>query len=1114
MSGSTIGGIAGGIIGFVVSGFNPAGAQWGFMIGSAVGAIVDPEKIEGPRLKDASNQTANDGIPRAYGYGRFPCTGNIIWRDVVKEVKNTEGGKGGPEVTTYTYTRSYAIAACKGPISGFLIIKRNGKIVYDTRPDSELTALGYTSEQISETRAAQAKFMEVATLYYGDQTSPDPTMVAVKGAGNVPNYTGTAYIVLTDDETREGEIAQYEFVVADCGERHEDNSQPAYILVTGDSLETGGPYAAYAQAAEVPEFTPIPRSSGLDVIGIPGYYADENARRWVVASFHTARVGVDFEEWQTIPCDLQAVGEPVGGPDGWLLNGTDGPTVFDRVAVADHPPTSFDIYRFTTTGAYASPHGEEAYGTFQAGGDYYMDVDYRGVLVRTPILSGTPLLAVGNRTDGIVAFNDMIWWNGALVANVSVTLGNIHQIRRSHDRGVTWPEILLSVEGETIIPGQLAASDTRLLCLSALSQYVWTSDDGFATRRATGLQRGAQAAGRQIKYTAGRFFIVGRIEFDDTQTRMLSTVDGITFSEFATIPVRTYRGLACSDPAAEGGLIPIPDAPGYYIDPETGLIEGPPGTSIDSCTPTLGSIVAAQCAKRGVTTVDVSELTDPVTGYRVASVTSPQQNIAGLMPAFFFDSSQFDGTIHFPKRGGEPTFHIPYSELVERTDGTGIPLQWVRKQEPELLRKQTVGYIDPATTFTATTQQWERRAGTVQAQGESTLEIPVVGQADWAAQVAEKSGKVAWAESTEGSFHLTRAWAKLVTAAVGTIEDVDGTIHIIRIERIQDDGGIRMLDVRKTRASAYESTAEGAQKPLPLFPGSNIRGPTLHAVMNMPAALDQYDRPGLTWAAAGMTDGWVGARLQVLRAGEWVTLGDINTPGSVGTLASDLPAHSGDIDTANVLRIRMDDPLSSVTFTQLLNERNPVAILRDDHTVEVVQFQDAVQDSEGVWECTKLIRGNLDTNTTAHAAGATVVAMEGGIQFVDLRPDDLGKTLTFRVVSLGTDPDAAPTFSITLNYIWSSTEWPVAYLEVEKDGDDFNLSWIERRRLGTDATPIRSGNWEGYAVSYEYSGGSGEVTVTDPTHSFTLPGATDVDFTVAQINRLTGRGPETTVNHE
>lgn len=1106
MSGSTIGGIAGGIIGFFVGG--PAGAQWGFMIGSAVGAIVDPEKIEGPRLKDASNQTANDGIPRAYGYGRFPCTGNVIWRDVVKEVKNTEGGKGGPEVTTYTYTRSYAIAACKGPISGFLIIKRNGKIVYDTRPDSELTALGYTSQQISETRAAQAKFMEVATLYYGDQTSPDPTMVAVKGAGNVPNYTGTAFIVLTDDETREGEIAQYEFVVADCGERTDDFTPPAILLVAGDKIVDDGPVMAIADATATPVFTGIPVASGADVelavpaaahgiihaIGADGSrYTTDRGVTWLTGSAPFPRPPRSLE----------------GGPGGWAL-------VDSLFGGGDTPARCYDIDPTSYVGGDIVGTGSVYFVKHTAG---YWWTDTQGHLYRADTLAQSIWQDIaGAYQDNIYAYVDVEAHAGSLFAIVHIGLTrDFDQIRRSDDGGATFPHVVLSVPNTDIHlrPRYLQSNGEHLIAITENSAYAWTSADGYSEPHETGLANLTQSVvGRTIRATAERFFFLGRNPDTLNQAALAISEDGIDFGPIVSIPLVSATGMALLDQSAGSTLVPIPDSPGFYIDSRTSEIVGPPGTSIDSCTPTLGSIVAAQCAKRNVTAVDVSELTDPVTGYRVASVTSPQQNIAGLMPAFFFDSSQFDGTIHFPKRGGEPTFHIPYSELVERTDGTGIPLQWVRKQEPELLRKQTVGYIDPATTFTATTQQWERRAGTVKAQGESTLEIPVVGQADWAAQVAEKSGKVAWAESTEGSFHLTRAWAKLVTAAVGTIEDVDGSIHIIRIERIQDDGGIRMLDVRKTRASAYESTAEGAQKPLPLFPGSNIRGPTFHAVMNMPAALDQYDRPGVTWAAAGMTDGWVGARLQVLRAGEWVTLGDINTPGSVGTLASDLAAHSGDIDTANVLRIRMDDPLSSVTFTQLLNERNPVAILRDDHTVEVVQFQDAVQDSDGVWNCTTLIRGNLDTETTSHVSGATVVAMEGGIQFVDLRPDDLGKTLTFRVVSLGTDPDAAPTFSITFNYIWSSTEWPVAYLEVEKDGDDFNLSWIERRRLGTDATPIRSANWDGYAVSYEHAGGSGEVTVTDPAHTFTLPGATDVDFTVAQINRLTGRGPETTVNHE
>src|SRR5690606_20020644 len=247
--------------------------------------------------------------PLIYGYGDFPCAGNVTWVDEVKEHRNKESAKGGPEQITYTYTISYMVVVCKGEISGLKLVRRNGKIVYDARTDAELSALGYSSQDIAETRAAQANFQERATIYYGTQDQmPDPTMVAVKGAGNVPAYTGVAYIVMKDDETREGEYAQFEFVVANCGERHEDNSQPAYILVTGAPLSEGAPVAAYAAAAEVPEFVAIPQSSGLDVPGIPGYYANENGRRWVVAGFHTARVGIGLDEsWVTIPSALQAL---------------------------------------------------------------------------------------------------------------------------------------------------------------------------------------------------------------------------------------------------------------------------------------------------------------------------------------------------------------------------------------------------------------------------------------------------------------------------------------------------------------------------------------------------------------------------------------------------------------------------------------------------------------------------------------------------------------------------------------------------------------------------------------------------------------------------------------
>src|SRR5690606_38611580 len=237
VSGSTIGGIVGAGIGYFLAPYTGGmSVQWGWMIGSAIGGIVDPERIEGPRLGEARTQTSSDGVPLIYGYGDFPCAGNVTWVDEVKEHRNKESAKGGPEQITYTYTISYMVVVCKGEISGLKLVRRNGKIVYDARTDAELTALGYSSQDIAETRAAQANFQERATIYYGTQDQmPDPTMVAVKGAGNVPAYTGVAYIVMKDDETREGEYAQFEFVVANCGERTE-GSMGGRIVVTGGGV--------------------------------------------------------------------------------------------------------------------------------------------------------------------------------------------------------------------------------------------------------------------------------------------------------------------------------------------------------------------------------------------------------------------------------------------------------------------------------------------------------------------------------------------------------------------------------------------------------------------------------------------------------------------------------------------------------------------------------------------------------------------------------------------------------------------------------------------------------------------------------------------------------------
>lgn len=1103
-NGAQIGGVIGAAVGAYFGG--PQGAQLGYMIGSTVGGYIDPAQVFGPRMTDASTQTAMDGVPRTYGYGTFPTTGNLIWCSELKERKKTESSKGAPtETVTYHYFRSYAIAVCEGPahgngIAGYRIVKRNGKVVYDTRTDAELTGLGYTPNQIAETRAAQAKWLTKATFYYGvaDQ-EPDPTIQAVKGADETPGYSYTAYMVVRNEELTEthGAVPQYEFIVSVCGARTDVSGD---ILITGSSIS--GPKFCKLDAADM-EFTTIQPDTGADLDdGIAG----NDGSKWCVVGYDGSRTASTLDDdWVEGDAPSAAFSEIY--PDGsgqWIA--TSGADVYGSVS------GSFTFIDRTATDPAAQSALSSAYRTIKRGLYYYSLADQHLFRCMNPRFDTWDLLFHWNLDSTARLISDLEWYQGQLHAVAIVSGTTTYGVCRSDDEGISWPleNIIFSSPSPTDQPIRFAnvAGDMAVYCYggSLRSQrFGWEVIPTGIAGVTSGSDIPLFADLRQRKLShGGKLYLLGAgIDSDKLVTYQPGT--GVV-----SAPIQLPITGAVSIVASNIGMIgePIPDAPGYYVNPITGEIYGPTGTTISQCAPDLAEIVEDQCALRDVTTVDVSELDQPVLGFRIANTSSPQKNILAAQPGYFFDSSEFDGLLHFPRRGGDDSFHIPFADMCPREPDT---IQWERTQEAELLRKITFTYFDPRATYTPTSQTGERRAGTTQAMGESASQLPLVGTGEWAAQAADINLKAAWAEPDECTFPVSLDWAELVTAAVGTIEDERGTIHRVRIADIKDDGLQRMVTARRTDAAAYRSNAAGKPVPLPTFPGSDLRGPTTWGLLNMPAVLDTHDRPGVYWGATGAFSAWAGAVLQVLRAGEWLTIAETVAGATVGTLAADLAYHAGDYDTVNTLSLRINSTLESVSPAQLLTERNPLAIAYDDGTVEVVQFQDAEIDTDGVWHCTTLLRRRLNTRAALHGTGARVLALDSTLQFVDLRPDDLGKTLSFRVVGAGTDPDTATPFTMTFDRIWSSTEWEVAELYVERDGDDFSLSWIPRHRLGTDVSPLRSANWDGYLVRWQHSDQFFEEVITATSKTYTLPGASDVTFTVAQLNRLTGAGPETTV---
>lgn len=1095
MSRSTIGGVVGAVIGFVVSGYNPAGAQLGWVIGSGIGALTDNTKTYGPRAGDASQQTSQDGTICTYGYGEFATTGVILWRDERKEKEN-EQGKGGPKNVTYSYTWTYAIGVCKGPIGGYLIIKRNGTVVFDARSNAELTAIGYTASQIEETRAAQTKFLKYAKFYLGtDDQMPDPSIQAVKGVNNVPAYRGRAYIVMTDDPVTDdgAAIPNYEFVVASCGEGEAHVADGSGILITGGGTT---PFITAAPTA-VPEFVAIPTSTGADEqaaacsVNEDGLFIAVSANKILYSTSITTL-------WNSVdtPYAEYAGRFGVHGPDGWLLQysatGHAGP-----IARASSTPTDADLITINIAGGATR---DSLSMIARTGGLYYGCVGFEStqVLLACPSITGEWVVLTTTATSipdgsghGIRFFHDIVEFEDNLYASVFVAGGGGYidsvgqQVRRSLDGGATWPDLIVDGGADATTPLQLCVGDTALLVVNSNVESVYTSADGFSELHTTGISRNSEPLprnekeGRFVARSSGRFYIMG-------DTGVVSTTNGTSFSAIAPYPA-TFN-VPISIAAHDAGVVgrPIPDAPGHYVDPISGGITGGANSAggLQPCEITLDEVVLDQCAIRSVTRVDATQLEDDIVrGFRVATQTSPKDNIRSLQGSYFFDASDYDGYLHFVKRPQPDTFLITTDDLVETGDK---PIQWEITKENDLLRKVSVSYFDPQTNYTITSQDFERAIVTIKAQGEGVFDSALTASKDFTKQMAEKSVLVAWAERYMATVKVRLNHAARVTGEWGKLQDKDGQLHTVRITHIKNEGVTRQLTLRKTRRSAYSSRAIGLASPNPTFPGSGIRGPNVSVIMNMPGLRLEDDKAGIYWASAGMMRSWRGAVLELSRSGGAWELGPtISAPCTMGELTEPLPfAPRYGRDELNTLTVQLfayaPKTLASGTDEDLLAEKNAAALVYPDGKVEIIQFKTATLVGERLYELTGLYRGCKDTTPGEHLAGAIFVLLDDAIRFVAIRPDDVGKTLSFRSTSLGTDPDFADVDTLTFGSIESLREWQPYHVVVESNGaGGFCVSWIGRARFGTSRAPIHSQWFAGYRVRFTANGVFYEVDTTD-----------------------------------
>ncbi|MGD9862292.1 MAG: glycoside hydrolase/phage tail family protein [Pseudodonghicola sp.] len=178
---SAAGAAIGGSIGGTLAGLSSV--VIGRAVGATLGRLIDErllglgsDPVESGRVDRFRLLQAGEGAAIPQVYGRMRVGGQVIWASDFQESSATRGGKGsapGSRVTEYSYSVSLAVAVCEGEVASIGRVWADGEEV--ARGDLNMRVYPGSSDQL-----------------------PDPLIEAIEGAGMVPAYRGTAYVVIED----------------------------------------------------------------------------------------------------------------------------------------------------------------------------------------------------------------------------------------------------------------------------------------------------------------------------------------------------------------------------------------------------------------------------------------------------------------------------------------------------------------------------------------------------------------------------------------------------------------------------------------------------------------------------------------------------------------------------------------------------------------------------------------------------------------------------------------------------------------------------------------------------------------------------------------------------
>jgi len=1001
----------------------------GFSLGAYAGAFADNmlfgsgQKSVGPRLDSLLVQSSAYGASVPLLYGLMRTGNNLIWSTDLQEHKTTESvsakGMGGPEVTSYSYSASFAIALCEGPIGGVTQIYFDSAQVYC----GEVTTANTITDGI--------RF----TVYVGDEVqTPDPDIEADKGVGNVPGYRGLAYIVFHDVPLGNygNRIPNVTALVAKAiTSTYPTASLTIPVSIWGSDAATLDPSNPFLYVKESAKITKIDLVNNrvLAAVSVPNLYT------------HPEFVAVERFR--------------VAGAAGGYVE-TDSPRVYSGVStranyafIARLNPDTLTVEAQSDVDVY-TPKRVWLLPTLQATGEVGGYIVTSRLLASVLSIFDYTTLAwiqdinladygvLGEVQSGCVDAQGRLWVVSK--AHAGSTYTYLARLDPADLSPMVWDISADIVNGDLVCYDD--ASDTLLIGKGSADYRIIQWDVATETTLANlgaNLCSNAKSAFERGPHD-GKFYVIhsGTLHEIDCQLGEVSRTWTTASWVVGSIVGNLYEHFAHSVIA-----FTTTGMERFYLDRTTAV-----------ASQGLDEIVADLCERAGLAAAeyDVAALAgDTVPGFVVPTQTTARAALEALQQAYFFDGVESDGVLKFVKRGAGSCATIPEDDMgcYEAGGTPPVALETTRVPESDLPREIVTTYLSPDAEYETAAQRARRLC--TGSKDSRNVSLSLALSNDEARQIAEVLLSLAWTARHSHKFTLSRKWAHLEPCDVVMLSMNDGTTHLVRLTSVQHGApGLLVCEAISDDAAVYVSNAVGVDGPVSTRTVT-YQGRTRLVLLDIPLLRDADNDSGLYVVMNGYNStGWPGAAIYRSADGEtWDRILDTTTGAVIG-IATTALGNCVDPwiwDEANTVTISLltDGALSSATEAAVLNGAN-AAVLGS----EIIQWRTATHNADGTYTLSGILRGRRGTEwaTGLHVAGELFILADVAT-WQRIAPP-VGLSRIYRAPTYGTQLMASNPLTFSNAAHGLKPYAPCQIVGARNAGLDVVLAWVRRGRISAD----------------------------------------------------------------